>query len=163
MEPDGWPILSGFALFMTIECSQSVHSIVFEKLLGYWGSSDADAIGLLFYWLETAFLANKKRSARIALRRRGIVSLTRPAAGVESCVAGFYFYRLETVFLSNEKRSARIALRRRGIVSLTRPAAGGESCKTWNGKFFPKNEECPGPPGTWAIMKKLSVFPLVDR
>ena len=163
MEPDGWPILSGFALFMTIECSQSVHSIVFEKLLGYWGSSDADAIGLLFHWIKTAFLSNEKRSARIALRRRGMMSLTRPAAGVESCVAGFYFYRLETVFLSNEKRSARIALRRKGIMSLTRPAAGGESCKTWNGKFFPKNEECPGPPGTWAIMKKLSVFPLVDR
>ena len=30
-------------------------------------------------------------------------------------------------------------------------------------KISPKNEECPGPPGTWAIMKKLSVFLLVDR
>ena len=158
MEPDGWPILSGFALFMTIECSRSVHSIVFEKLLGYWGSSDADAIGLLFYWLETAFLANKKRSARTALRRRGIVSLTRPAAGVESCVAGFYFYRLKTVFLSNEKRSARIALRRRGIVSLTRPAAGGESCMTWNGKFPLKMRSAQGLPAPGLLWKNYLCF-----
>ena len=68
-------------------------------------------------------------------------------------------------------------------MSLTRPAAGGESCipvqsdsqaSEWYSyfenavldmkrKISPKNEECPGPPGTWAIMKKLSVFPLVDR
>ena len=33
----------------------------------------------------------QKRSARIALRRNGRMSLTRPAAGGESCFAGFFF------------------------------------------------------------------------
>ena len=33
----------------------------------------------------------QKRSARIALRRNGRMSLTRPAASGESCFAGFFF------------------------------------------------------------------------
>ena len=33
---------------------------------------------------------DNKRFARIALRRIGILSLTRPAAGGESCFAGFF-------------------------------------------------------------------------
>ena len=33
----------------------------------------------------------QKRSAGIALRRKGIMSLKRPAAGGESCGAGFFF------------------------------------------------------------------------
>ena len=34
---------------------------------------------------------DNKRFAQIALRRIGILSLTRPAAGEESCKAGFFF------------------------------------------------------------------------
>ena len=36
----------------------------------------------------------QKRSARIALRRNGRMSLTRPAAGGESCRAGFFFKKI---------------------------------------------------------------------
>ncbi len=49
----------------------------------------------------------EKRSARIALRRNGRMSLTRPAAGGESCRAGFFLRKLfrkgSLVFLAKEQ------------------------------------------------------------
>ena len=45
----------------------------------------------------------EKRSARIALRRNGRMSLTRPAAGGESCRAGFFLRKGSLVFLAKEQ------------------------------------------------------------
>ena len=45
----------------------------------------------MFYRCVFLLLYNKKRSERIALRRKRIVSLKRPAAGGESREAGFFF------------------------------------------------------------------------
>ena len=45
---------------------------IFEKR-----SSDVDATGLFFYRIETTFLSDKKRSARIALRRRILQDIKR--------------------------------------------------------------------------------------
>ena len=67
----GARMCQGTFFFLTIECSQSVHSIVSS-------------------YRKLRFYTIKKRSARIALWRSGIMSLARPAAGGESCGAGFY-------------------------------------------------------------------------
>ena len=45
----------------------------------------------LFFFHRKMRPMKEKRSARIALRRNGRMSLTRPAAGGESCRAGFFF------------------------------------------------------------------------
>ena len=91
----------------------------------------------------------QKRSARIALRRKGRMSLSRPDAGGESCFTGFYYHPVHSGAplheqkelrssgkhrrcefangacerTANAKRSARIALRRKGRISLSRPDA----------------------------------------
>ena len=43
----------------------------------------------------------KNPPGEIALRRNGMMSLTRPAAGGESCKAGFYFVTLAIYFQQN--------------------------------------------------------------
>ena len=50
----------------------------------------------------------QKRSARIALRQKGIMSLLRPAAGGESCVQdSFLLYRKDRRWRSVELKIAR--------------------------------------------------------
>ena len=89
-----------------------------------WRFGNICRASALFYRMKTSFPYDKKRSARIALRRKGIVSLMRPAAGLRILRSKILFYRMKTSFPYDKKRSARIALRRKGIVSLMRPAAG---------------------------------------
>ena len=49
----------------------------------------------------------QKRSARIALRRKGRMSLSRPDAGGESCFAGFYYYPVHSGALLHEQKEPR--------------------------------------------------------
>ena len=49
------------------------------------------ALRRLFYFIGNCCPIEQKSSARIALRRRGIISLKRFTAGGESCEAGFFF------------------------------------------------------------------------
>ena len=51
------------------------------------------AFGAVFLCHRKLRPMTQKRSARIALRRNGRMSLTRPAAGGESCRAGFLSYK----------------------------------------------------------------------
>ena len=67
------------AIRNTIECSLREHSIVMNRVF--------DALRCFADLLSY----DNKRFAQIALRRIGILSLTRPAAGEESCKAGFLF------------------------------------------------------------------------
>ena len=60
--------------------------VIFDDSL-MWAPVEIPVLFLLY----RRFLYNKKRSARIALRRKRIVSLKRPAAGGESREAGFFF------------------------------------------------------------------------
>ena len=48
----------------------------------------------LFFFHRKMRPMKEKRSARIALQRNGRMSLTRPAAGGESCRAGFLFKKI---------------------------------------------------------------------
>ena len=57
-------------------------------------SKESDCEALIVCACGEGFAAERleqKRSARIALRRNGRMSLTRPAAAGESCRAGFFF------------------------------------------------------------------------
>ena len=67
------------AIRNTIECTLREHSIVLNRVF--------DALRCFADLLSY----DNKRFAQIALRRIGILSLTRPAAGEESCKAGFFF------------------------------------------------------------------------
>ncbi len=49
----------------------------------------------------------QKRSARIALRRKGRMSLSRPGAGGESCFAGFYYYPVHSGAPLHEQKELR--------------------------------------------------------
>ena len=75
-----------------------------------WRFGNICRASALFYRMKTSFPYDKKRSARIALRRKGIVSLMRPAAGLRILRSRILFYRMKTSFPYDKKRSARIAL-----------------------------------------------------
>ena len=66
----------------------------------------------LFFFHRKMRPMKEKRSARIALRRNGRMSLTRPAAGGESCFAGFFLIVWETSFSYDNKRATRMRTRR---------------------------------------------------
>ena len=64
----------------------------------------------LFFFHRKMRPMKEKRSARIALRRNGRMSLTRPAAGGESCRAGFFFIVQKRIYFAVVS-SCRLALR----------------------------------------------------
>ena len=79
-----------------------------------WRFGNICRASALFYRMKTSFPYDKKRSARIALRRKGIVSLMRPAAGLRILRSRILFYRMKTSFPYDKKRSARMRTRRKG-------------------------------------------------
>ena len=65
------------------------------------------AKGLSFLSYRNFVSIRQKRSARIALRRNGRMSLSRPDAGGESCFAGFYYYPVHSGAPLHEQKKLR--------------------------------------------------------
>ena len=94
-----------------------------------WRFGNICRASALFYRMKISFPYDKKRSARIALRRKGIVSLMRPAAGLRILRSRILFYRMKTSFPYDKKRSARIALGARADGCRSNRASARECAK----------------------------------
>ena len=66
----------------------------------YWGAVESTTAP--FYLIGNSYQI-KSPPGRIALRRIGIMSQKRPAAGGESCIAGFVTVRVRNSYQDSEK------------------------------------------------------------
>ena len=103
-----------------------------------WRFGNICRASALFYRMKISFPYDKKRSARIALRRKGIVSLMRPAAGLRILRSRILFYRMKTSFPYDKKRSARIALGARADGCRSNRASARECAKAHSLSYFIK-------------------------
>ena len=103
-----------------------------------WRFGNICRASALFYRMKTSFPYDKKRSARMALGRKGIVSLMRPAAGLRILRSRILFYRMKTSFPYDKKRSARIALGARADGCRSNRASARECAKAHSFLFHKK-------------------------